>query len=157
MSLEGQILMEQKGTRLFRQSLEGQTPGERSWNIVELDSRRQLRLKVNELIRFVKDPTLTTSDLREHLQRAVATFGNQLAIQLVRSLHHDDLEERQSVIWLLTLLNDVAAVAPLMHMSHDLQLSRVIRLSASLALAGMGNTAAMIEAQNRQPRLYAIS
>lgn len=153
--------MEKKSARLFWQSVEGQpigqTPNEQGWNIVELNSRRQLRLKVSELIRYVNDPTLTTSDMREHLQCARASFGSQLAIQLVRSLHRSDPQERQSVVWLLTLLNDTTAVAPLMRMSHNPQLPRAVRLSASLVLAGMGKTPAMIEAQSRPPRLYAIS
>src|SRR5690242_2972760 len=46
-SPEGHILMEKKGARLFQQ--ETGTP-EHSWNIVELESRRQLRQKINELI-----------------------------------------------------------------------------------------------------------
>ena len=153
--------MEKKSARLFWPSVEEQarrqTPNEQGWNIVELNSRRQLRLKVNELIRYVNDPTLTTSDLREHLQCARASFGSQLATQLVRSLHHPDPQERQSVVWLLTLLNETTAVAPLIRMSHNLQLPRAVRLSASLALAGIGQTPTMIEAQGRPPRLYAIS
>jgi hypothetical protein len=149
--------MEQKSARLFRRSTGGQPSNERSRNIVELNSRRQLRLTVHELIRYVNDPTLTTSDMREQLQHAAASFGSQLTIKLVRSLHHSDAQERQSVIWLLTLLNDDAAVGPLMRMSHNPQLPRAVRLSASLVLAGMGQSPAMIAAQNRQPRLYAIN
>lgn len=153
--------MEKKSARLFWQSVEEQTARqtshEQGWNIVELNFRRQLRRKVNELIRNVNDPTLTTSDMREHLQCARASFGSQLAAQLVRSLHHTDPQERQSAIWLLTLLNDSTAIAPLMRMSHNAQLPRAVRLSASLALAGMGQAPTIIEAQNMPPRLYAIS
>lgn len=153
--------MEKKSARLFWQSVEEQTarqtPNEQSWNIVELNFRRQLRRKVNELIRNVNDPAITTSDMLEHLECARASFGSQLAAQLVRTLHHTDPQQRQSVIWLLTLLNDKAAVEPLMRMSHNSQLPRAARLSASLALAGMGQTPTMIEAQSRLPRLYAIS
>lgn len=149
--------MEQKSARLFRRSTGGQASNEQSWNIVELNFRRQLRRKVNELIHYVSDPTLTTSDMREHLQNAAASFGSQLTIQLVRSLHHSDPQERQSVVWLLTLLNDDASIGPLTRMSHNPQLPRAVRLSASLALAGMGQTQTIIASQSRQPRLYAIS
>ncbi len=153
--------MEKKSARLFWPSVEEQAarqpPNEQGWNIVELNSRRQLHLKVNELIRNVNDPTLTTSDMREHIECARASFGSQLATQLVRTLHHTDPQERQSIVWLLTLLNDTTVIAPLMRMSHNSQLPRAVRLSASLALAGMGQTPTMIEAQNRPPRLYAIS
>jgi len=143
--------MEKKGARLFRQ---GDRP---IGNIVELDLRRQLRLEVNELIRLVNDPTLTTSQIKEHLFQSAATFGKLLAAQLVRSLHRDDPQARQSLVWLLTLLNDTAAISPLTRMSHNPQLPRPVRLSASLALAGMGATSVLIEASRGQPRLYAIS
>src|SRR5260370_7289955 len=108
---EGQILMEKKSARLSRP--ETATPG---WNIVEhevLESRRQLRSKVNELIRLASSSTLTTSEIRQQLLLAVATFGPQLATQLVRSLHRDDSQDRQSVVWLLPLLNDSAPITPL--------------------------------------------
>jgi len=71
--------MEKKGARLFQQDAEAFECG---WNIVELDSRRQLRLKVNELLRLSHDPTLTTSEMQQHLLHGVATFGKQLATQL---------------------------------------------------------------------------
>ena len=153
MSLEGQILMEKKGARLFQAEEETFDYG---WNIVELETRRQLRLIVNELLRRVNDPTLTTSEMRQHLLYHKAIFGKQLATQLVHSLHRSDSHERQSIVWLLTLLNASEAVTPLQHMSHNKQLSRHIRLSAALALAGMGATAEMRE-QNRRIPLYAIS
>ena len=145
--------MEKKGARLFQQNADAFECG---WNIVELDSRKQLRLKVNELLRLSHDPTLTTSEMQQHLLHGVATFGKQLATQLVRSLQRDDHQERQTIVWLLTLLNDAESVAPLRHMSRDSKLPRPVRLSASLALAGMGITPEMIDS-HRQPRLYAIS
>jgi hypothetical protein len=147
---EGQILMEKKGARLFQQG--GAFPG----NIVELDSRRQLRLKVNELIRQVNNPTLTTSEIQKHLFHAAATYGNLFAAQLVRSLFRDDPLERQSVVWLLTMLNNAACIPLLRRLSQNRQLSRPVRLSAALALAGMGASASLIESSSRQPRLYAI-
>ena len=148
--------MEKKGARLLQ--LETET-FEHSWNVVEhevLESRRQLRQKVNELIRLVDGSTLTTGEMQQHLLSGVAKFGPQLAMQLVRSLHRDDPLERQSVVWLLTLLNDAETITLLRHMSDNKRLPRPIRLSASLALAGMGITAQTID-DHRRARLYAIS
>ena len=125
------------------------------WNIVELESRRQLRRKVNALIELVDDPTITSSDMREQLLLGAATFGEQFAIQLVRSLHRDDQRERQSIVWLLTLLEDQTTIPLLEQMSHDERQSRSIRLSAALALAGMGATAEMIDDGTWHKRLYA--
>src|ERR1700730_4624863 len=105
--------MEKKGARLFQADEETFDYG---WNIVELETRRQLRLKVNELLRLVNDPTLTTSEVQQYLLRDKARFGKQLAAQLVRSLHRNDHQERQSIVWLLTLLNETAAIQPLTHM-----------------------------------------
>lgn len=145
--------MEKKGARLFQVNEEIL---DYDWNIVELETRRQLRLKVNELLRLVNDPALTTSEMQQHLLRDKARFGKQLATQLVRSLHRDNRQEHQSIIWLLTLLNDAESVPPLRHMSHNKQLPRTVRLSASLALAGMGVTTEMLD-ERRYTRLYAIS
>lgn len=144
--------MEKKGTRLFQPR---DTSLER--NIVELDSRRQLRLKVNELIRLVNDPTITTGEIQEYLSHGAAMYGRLFAAQLVRCLHCDDPQERQLVVWLLTILNDEAAIPLLLCLSRDIQAPRPVRLSASLALAGMGVTPALIEAADRRSRLYAIS
>jgi hypothetical protein len=144
--------MEKKGARLFQQ---GDISFDR--NIVELDSRRQLRLKVNELIRLVNDPTLTTSEIQAYLLHGAATFGYLFAAQLVRSLHRDDPQERQSVVWLLITLNDETTIPQLARMSHNIRMPRSVRLSASLALAGMGASTALVEANSRRPRLYAIS
>ena len=152
-TLEGQFLMEKKGARLFQVDEETFDYG---WNIVELETHRQLRLKVNELLRLTNDPTLTTSEMQQHLLHAKARFGKQLATQLVRSLHRDDHHERQSIVWLLTLLNEAESIAPLKHMSHNKKLPRPVRLSASLALAGMGATPEMLD-EHRYTRLYAIS
>jgi hypothetical protein len=129
--------MEKRDARQFQ--LE---PGiqEQGWNIVELESRRNLRKRVNELIGMAGHSTLTTSEIRQHLLQSVATFGRALATQLVRSLHRDDAHERQSVVWLLTVLNDPATITPLQQMKRNSHLSRSVRLSASLALAGMGVT-----------------
>lgn len=127
--------MEKRDARQFQPEPAIQEQG---WNIVELESRRKLRKQVNELIGMAGHSTLTTSEIRQHLLQGVAIFGHAFATQLVRSLHRDDAHERQSVVWLLTVLNDPTTIAPLQHMKHNLQLPRTVRLSASLALAGMG-------------------
>lgn len=152
MSLERQILMEKKGARLFQAAEETHDHG---WNIVELETRRQLRLEVTELLRLENDPTLTTGEMRQHLLYDKAIFGKQLAIQLVHSLQRSAQNERQAIVWLLTLLNEEASIAPLRRMSGNRRLSRQVRLSASLALAGMGATPEMLDDQ-RPARLYAI-
>jgi hypothetical protein len=143
--------MEKKSARLFQR--------DHGRNIVELEvfeSRRQLRLIVNELIRLANNVTITTSEMQQQLFLGVSRFGAQLAAQLVRSLHRDDPQERQSIVWLLTLLNAKETITPLQHMSDDKRIPRSIRLSASLALAGMGVTAETIDNQHRT-HLYAIS
>ncbi len=148
--------MGKKGARLFQRETDTLEHG---WNMVQLEvleSRRQLRQQVNELIRLGNNPSITTSEMKQLLHLAVAKFGTQLATQLVRSLHRDDPHERQAMIWLLTLLNDNETITPLLHMSRDKHIPRSIRLSASLALAGMGVTAETID-NHRHIRLYAIS
>jgi hypothetical protein len=145
--------MEEKGTRLFQVDEE---TFDYDWNIVELETRRQLRLKVNELLRLVNDPTCTTSEMQQHLLYNKARFGKQLATRLVHSLPRSDSRERQSIVWLLTLLNEAASITPLRRMSGNKQLPRPVRLSASLALAGMGATPEVLD-ERRQTRLYAIS
>lgn len=142
------------GKRDARQFLCAADINKQHWNIVELESRRQLRRKVNELIELVDDPTITSSDMREQLLLGVATFGEQFAMQLVRSLHRDDQHERQSIVWLLTLLDNQTTIPLLEQMSHDERQSRSIRLSAALALAGMGATAEMMD-DTWHKRLYA--
>jgi len=148
--------MEKKDARLFQSEV---GTGNWGWNIVErevLESRRHLRQKVNELIGLCNVTSLTTSEIREQLLLGVATYGTSFATQLVRSLHSDDTQKRQHIVWLLTLLNDPETVPLLQHLSLDERFSRSVRLSASLALAGMGVTAEDIDKHNRV-RLYAIS
>lgn len=143
--------MEKKSARLFQR--------DHGRNIVELEvfeSRRQLRLIVNELIRLANNATITTGEMQQQLFLGVSRFGAQLAAQLVRSLHRDDPQERQSIVWLLTLLNAKETITPLQHISDDKRIPRSIRLSASLALAGMGVTAETIDNHHRT-HLYAIS
>ncbi len=148
--------MGKKSTSLFQT---GGDTSERHWNLVELEvleSRRQLRQTINTLIDLTSTSTLTTGEIRQHLYSGMAKFGKQLATQLVRSLQNDDAQKRQSVVWLLTLLHDADTIPQLQHMACDKHLSRSIRLSASLALAGMGATAECAE-DYQCKRLYAIS
>ena len=143
--------MGKKGVRLFQP--------EHSRNIRELEVleyRRQLRQKVNELIRLANNSTIPTEEMQRKLTLGVARFGTQLSSQLLRSLHREDSQERQSIVWLLILLNDKVTVAPLQHISQDKRIPRSIRISASLALAGLGATLETIE-YHRRTRLYAIS
>ena len=143
--------MGKKGVRLFQP--------EHSRNIRELEVleyRRQLRQKVNELIRLANNSTIPTDEMQRKLTLGVARFGTQLSSQLLRSLHREDPQERQSIVWLLILLNDKVTVAPLQNISQDKRIPRSIRLSASLALAGLGATLETIE-YHRRTRLYAIS
>jgi hypothetical protein len=151
--------MEKGDARLFQQettSDEHTAYDPRDWNIVELESHRLLHQKINELIRLTTDSTLTTSDLQQLLRSGVEHFGDLFALHLVRSLDCDDQCERQSVVWLLTLLNDKATIPALEQISRNTDLSRPIRLSASLALAGMGTTPEMQDAP-RRVRFYAIN
>ena len=143
------------GKRDARQFQQAADINKQRWNIVELESRRQLRQKVNELIGLSNDLTFSTSEMRQQLLLGVAIFGKQFAAQLVRSLHRDDQHERQSIIWLLTLLDDQTTIPLLEQMSRDERQSRSIRLSAALALAGMGATAEMIDDDTWHKRLYA--
>ena len=148
--------MEKKDARLFQPEVGTSHSG---WNIVErnvLESRRQLRQKVNELIGLCSVTSLTTSEMQQQLLLGVATYGKLFATQLVRSLQSDDTQKRQHIVWLLTLLNDPETIPLLQQMSLDKRISRRVRLSASLALAGMGVTAEDVERYHRV-RLYAIS
>lgn len=151
--------MEKGDARLFQQATTSDAHNAYApddWNIVELESHRLLHQKINELIRLTTDSTLTTSDLQQLLRCGVEHFGDLFALHLVRSLDCNDQCERQSIVWLLTLLNDKATIPALEHMSRNTDLSRPIRLSASLALAGMGATPEMQDAP-RRIRLYAIN
>jgi hypothetical protein len=152
---KGHILMEKKGARLFpikANSLEIYR------NIVELEvfeSRRQLRQKVNQLIRLVTNTTASTEEIQRNLSLILTEFGEQLSSQLLRSLMRTDPQERHAIVLLLILLNDAQTIATLRDISMDERFSRQIRLSASLALAGMGETE---ETKNNYPRsnLHAI-
>src|SRR5258708_858071 len=118
--------MEKKGPRLFQQETGTNLY---SWNIVELEmlqSRRQLRQMVNELIALSNDTTFTTSEMRQQLLLGMAKFGKHLATQLVRSLQSDDSQKRQHIVWLLTLLDDQDTIPLLQHMSQNERLPRAV-------------------------------
>lgn len=129
--------MEKWDARLFHAE---DKQNDRNWNIVELESHRELRRKINDLIQLCNSSTVTTSELLQQLRVHTASFGSRFALYLARSLQRDNQLDRQSIIWLLTLLNDKETIPILQHISHQRRLPRAIRLSASLALAGMGAT-----------------
>ena len=132
--------------RLFQHNAGIDKHSDQDWNVVELEvleSRRRLHHKVNEIIRLADNTSLSTGEIRQHLLQGVATFGSSFTRQLVRSLHHDNPDQRQIIVWLLTVLNDPHAIIPLQFMSRNQHLPRLVRLSASLALAGMGVTSAI--------------
>jgi hypothetical protein len=147
--------MGKKGARLFQKEANALVHGSNIVELAVLESRRQLRLQVNELIRLANNFTVSTDEMQQHLFLCVARFGALLPKQLLRSLHREDPQERQSIVWLLILLNDKVTIAPLQHISQDKRIPRPIRLSASLALAGIGATPESIENHQRS-RLYAI-
>jgi hypothetical protein len=148
--------MEKKGARLFQRVASTLDHGRNIVELEVLESRRHLRQEVKELIRLANISTVTTDEMQQRLSLLSARLGSLLSVQLLRSLHRDDHRERESIIRLLILLNDTETIEPLHHISQDKRIPRSIRLSASLALAGMGATAETNET-NRHTRLYAIS
>jgi uncharacterized protein with gpF-like domain len=129
---------------------------ERKQNIVAFESHRQLRDAISELIYLTTSSTLTTHDLQQRLKQHRATFGSRFTTHLIRALLRTDQDERDAVVWLLTQYNEKEAIAPLQKMAQNERLSRSVRLSASLALAGMGATQEMQDIPRRM-LLYAIS
>ena len=127
-----------------------------SRNIVELESHRYLHNKVNESIHMATSTNMSTQTIRQELQRNGTHFGSRFAAQLVRALQREDEDERDAVVWLLTILDDPQTIPQLQHFARNQNLTRAVRLAASLALAGMGATREMAETP-RRPRLYAIS
>ena len=121
-----------------------------------LESRRLLRQKVIELIQLAMNFSISTDEIQQQLDLNLSEFGMQFTPQLLRSLNRDDPLVRQSIIRLLTLLNDTKTIESLQHMSLDKRLSRSVRLSASLALAGMEATEETQEIR-LHTHLYAIS
>jgi hypothetical protein len=145
--------MEKRDARLFLQEA---SPEPVSRNIVELESQRNLHNQVNELIRLAVSSSLATDDIRQLLHLNSSSFGSRFATQLVRALQHEDEDEREAVVWLLTVLNEPQTIPQLQHLALNQNLARATRLAASLALAGMGATREM-NATPRHMRQYAIS
>ena len=144
--------MERRDARLFQQN----ATIHEGWNIVELESHRQFRRQVNELIQLTNTTAITTSELQQRLASHSDSYGPRFATQLVRSLHRENAQERQSIVSLLTLLDDPNTIPQLQHIAHNKRIPRSIRLSASLALAGMGATPEVTEEQ-KNVQIYAIS
>jgi hypothetical protein len=145
--------MEKGDARLF---LHEASPEPVSGNIVELESHRHLYNKVNELIHIAVSSNISTHDVRQLLHLNSSNFGSRFATQLVRALQREDEDEREAVVWLLTVLDDPQTIPQLQHLALNHNLARATRLAASLALAGMGATREMT-ATTRRTRLYAIS
>ncbi|GAC1422204.1 MAG: hypothetical protein NVSMB54_01090 [Ktedonobacteraceae bacterium] len=144
--------MERRDARPFQQD----ATIHEGWNIVELESHRQFRQAVNELIKNTTIVGITTNTLRQQLENCRASYGTRFITQLVRALNQENAQERQSVVSLLTLLNDPNTIPQLQYMAQSEHYPRSIRLSASLALAGMGATRETTD-DFRRVRLYAIS
>ena len=154
--MERHILMVEKRARSFPKET---NTLELNRNIVELEvfeSRRLLRQKVIELIQLAMNFSISTYEIQEQLHLNLSEFGTQFTSQLLRLLNRDDPLVRQSIVRLLTLLNDTQTIESLQHISLDKRLSRPVRLSASLALAGMGATEETREIC-LHTHLYAIS
>ncbi|TMC23420.1 MAG: hypothetical protein E6J34_02980 [Chloroflexi bacterium] len=156
--------MEKGSVLVFQQT--STTQLDQSGHIVELESHRQLHHTITELIQL--SSCITTSEMQQRLQHATAQFGDRFTHQLVRALHRKDQQERQALVWLLTLLDDQVALPVLQQMSQNKRLPRSIRLSASLVLAGMSATPEITDSSRREQtvagqetpqhaRLYAIS
>jgi hypothetical protein len=129
--------MEKGGTRLFHAE---EKQNDHNWNIVELESHRELRRTINDLIQRCNSNTVNTSELLQQLHTYAASFGSRFSLHLARSVQRDNQLDRQSIVWLLTLLNNKETIPILQHIARQQRLPRAIRLSASLALAGMSAT-----------------
>lgn len=131
--------MEKRDARLFQMV---EDPKDANWNIVELESHRGLRHTTNEIIQLCHSHSVTTAELRQQLQASLILFGRRFSLHMARSLqeHHHNQADRQAIVSLLTLLDDKATVPLLQQIANQQHLPRTVRLSASLALTGMGAT-----------------
>jgi hypothetical protein len=128
---------------------------EYGWNVLKLESRKNLHSKIHEFIDLTTNSTLSTSDIQQRLQLCQLQSGKQFSILLVHYLKRTDTAEREAIVWLLTQLQDRDTIPLLQKLTQHQQLSRAVRLSAALALAGLGQTPEMIT--TARPFLYAIS
>jgi HEAT repeat protein len=136
--------------------LQSEDPTEEyGWNVLKLESRKNLHSKIHEFIDLTTNSTLSTSEIQQHLQLCQIQYGKQFSTLLVNYLKRADAAEREAIVWLLTQLQDEDTIPLLQNLSQQKQQSRAIRLSAALALAGLGQTPEMIRAA--RPFLYAIS
>ncbi len=148
--------MGEKGTRLFPKEIHTRKLNRNIVELEVLESRRLLRQKIFELTQLATNFSISTDEIQQQLNLDLSEFGSQLTSQLLRALSRDDPIVRQSIVRLLILLNDVNIIEPLRNMSLDKRLSRPVRLSATLALAGMEATEETHDIDQRT-RLYAIS
>jgi hypothetical protein len=125
-----------------------------AWNVLELESRIHLRSKIHELIDLTNNSTLSTNELHKQLDLCQSQFGKRFSTQLVRALQRDDEAERDAIVWLLIQLHDAETIPLLSKMTQQEQQPHAVRLSAALALAGMGATREMT--RTPRPRFYAI-
>jgi HEAT repeat protein len=128
---------------------------EDGWNVFKLESRKNLHSKIHEFIDLTTNSNLSTSEIQQRLQLCRQQYGKPFAILLVHYLKRTDVAEREAIVWLLTQLQDQDTIPLLQRLSQHKQQPRSVRLSAALALAGMGQTPEMITAA--RPFLYAIS
>ncbi len=136
--------MEKRGTRLFQPSA-AKMGHDTRWNIVELESRRDLRQKIDELISLTLYTTISTSELQHLLSLTLERYGQRFITLLVRALSTKDAEKRQTIVDLLTILNAPEAIPHLQALAQSARAARSVRLSASLALAGMNATPEMTQ------------
>lgn len=125
------------------------------WNVLKLESRKNLHSKIHEFIDLTTNSTLSTSDIHYRLQLCRHQYGKSFATLLVDYLKRTDVVEREALVWLLTQLHDHDTIPLLQNLSQHKQQPRSVRLSAALALAGMGQTSEMLA--TARPFLYAIS
>jgi hypothetical protein len=152
---ERHILMEKRDTRLFQQKI-ATTAHNTSWNIVELESHRDLRQKIDEMLHLTLYNAITTAELQQLLSQTLERYGTRCITLLVHCLYTKDAEKRQTVVQLLTLLQAPEAIPQLESLIQNEQTPRSIRLAASLALAGMHATPETRPKQ-KSLRSYAIS
>jgi hypothetical protein len=147
--------MEKRDNRLFQQEA-ANTGHDQSWNIVELESRRDLRQKIDECIHATLSNALSTSELQQSLSFLQEHYNLRFITLLVHCLYTKDAEKRQAVVQLLTILQAPEAIPQLEALVQSQHLPRSLRLSASLALAGMGATPET-QPKSKPLRNYAIS
>jgi hypothetical protein len=128
---------------------------EDGWNVFKLESRKNLHSKIHEFIDLTIHSTLSSSEIHQRLQQCQQHYGQPFTNLLVHYLKRTNSVEREALVWLLTQLQDQDTIPLLQKLSQQKQQPRSVRLSAALALAGMGETSEMLT--TTRPFLYAIS